>query len=593
MSTSNQYVKYHISIYQNSQNVSNNTSYVTVDVFFYRNNSGYQTYGTGNVYCKINGSQYSSSVSSSQKITNSGILLFQWQGNISHNSDGAKTLATSAWINIDTPLTSSEQSFSYTLSTIPRASSFSGGSGNIGQTTTIYISRASSNFGHKLFYDVGSGWVQFALNIQTSLNWTIPTSFYSKIPNSNAGTGSLKCETYNGSDYIGSNTIGFSYYVTGSNPTFSSSQLSYYDNNSTVTNITQNNQLIVQNQSQLYISFTSATAVNSASISSYQIIFNGQTQSKSSSGTYSLGIVNSSQNLTLQIKAIDSRGNSATISKTVTCIGWQVPQLSYQIARVNNFETTTNILANVSISSVNSKNSLQFLQYRTKPTTDSSWSDWIDIPNNTQTQADFDNTKAFNFQIQAQDKFATSTISYILNKGQPIMFFDTEKISIGINKFPINSNSLDVDIINGNPTLTYSVKSSWPGYTIDFNNTYYFTYSNGTFTSNNQSKDSTTAYTRLKIDATDWSTDSTLIVNYTISSEQGYDFGYVTANNSATFVDYNVTSGRFIYASGATTTSNSTYVLAKGKIWYIHLGYRKDGSQSSYNDTFIVNDITF
>ncbi|MDO4504564.1 MAG: hypothetical protein Q4B84_05475 [Clostridia bacterium] len=40
MSTSNQYVKYTISINQNSQNVSNNYSNVTVTVRFFRTNSG-------------------------------------------------------------------------------------------------------------------------------------------------------------------------------------------------------------------------------------------------------------------------------------------------------------------------------------------------------------------------------------------------------------------------------------------------------------------------------------------------------------------------------------------------------------------------
>jgi hypothetical protein len=104
-------------------------------------------------------------------------------------------------------------------------------------------------------------------------------------------------------------------------------------------------------------------------MSSYQITFNGSTTTRTSSGSISYGTVNSSQNLTLQIKVIDSRGNYTTISKTITFLAWQTPRISYSIARVNNFENTTNILANVNISSVNSKNSLQTLQYRTKQTT--------------------------------------------------------------------------------------------------------------------------------------------------------------------------------------------------------------------------------
>jgi hypothetical protein len=111
MSTSNSYVKYQITINQNSQNVPGNYSNVTVYVNFYRTNSGYSTYGTGTCYCKINSTTYSASVTTSQKITNSGITLFSKTLNIDHNSGGSKTLTRSAWISMDV-LSSSEQSYS-------------------------------------------------------------------------------------------------------------------------------------------------------------------------------------------------------------------------------------------------------------------------------------------------------------------------------------------------------------------------------------------------------------------------------------------------------------------------------------------------
>lgn len=76
MSTSNNYVKYNITINTNWQNTLENCSNVNVKVNFWRTNSGFQTYGTGVVYCKINGTTYSATVSSSQKITDSGINFF-------------------------------------------------------------------------------------------------------------------------------------------------------------------------------------------------------------------------------------------------------------------------------------------------------------------------------------------------------------------------------------------------------------------------------------------------------------------------------------------------------------------------------------
>jgi hypothetical protein len=603
MSTSNQYIKYSIEVTQNSQSTANNTSNVTVDVWVWRNNTGYTTYGTGTCYCKIDSVQYSASVSSSQKITSSPISLFSKTLNISHNSDGTKTLTCSAWISMDV-LSSSEQSYSQGLTSIGRAATISDADNFTDEGNPRVWFSNPGKFKLRFILEVYGGGTVYATrdvsNPSSPYTFSLATSerntMRSETTTSNTRQIGVVIQTF-----LNSSTPSNSVYVqrtltiTNAYPSFSSSQLSYKDSNSSVVAITGNDQQIVQNKSSFQYTFTSATAQKYASISSYQVKFNGSTSSKSSSGTYSIGTVNSSSNLTLQIKAIDSRGNSATISKTVTFLAWQTPQISYTISRVNNFENTTNILANVNISSVNSKNSLQLLQYRTKQTSSSAWSDWASLTSGTTVQADFDNSSAWNFQIQAQDKFAAATVDYVLNKGMPIMFFDTQKISVGINKFPVNDNSLDVDIINGNPILTYDVMSVWDekGYTIDFNDTYYFVYSSGIFTSNNKGVNSTTAYTRLKIDATNWSSSSTLIVNYTISSESGYDYGTCHATNSTSQPSYSTSTGRFIYVSGATTTSSGTYTLTKGLVWYIHLQYRKDSSQSSNNDIFKINDITF
>lgn len=53
MSTSNDRVKYSITISTNWQSVAENYSSVNVKVNFWRTNSGYQSYGTGVVYCNI------------------------------------------------------------------------------------------------------------------------------------------------------------------------------------------------------------------------------------------------------------------------------------------------------------------------------------------------------------------------------------------------------------------------------------------------------------------------------------------------------------------------------------------------------------
>ncbi len=292
---------------------------------------------------------------------------------------------------------------------------------------------------------------------------------YARIPNANSGTGTIWCETYSGSTFIGDASTSFTFKVTNSNPVFTVSQLTYQDTNGTVTAITNNNQLIVRNKSTLNCTFTSTTAQNSATISKYQTIFNGVTTDRSSAGTYSFRTVNSAQNLTLKVKAIDSRGNSTTISKTVTILDWVMPIINATATRVNNYENETNLLANVQISNVNGLNSIGQLQYRLKKTSDSVWNSWIDFLNNTQTQINLDNLFAWDLQIQATDKFSTTTHNLAIPKGMPICFFDTQKLSVGINCFPAKSNSLEVngqtifDMIYPVGVIYMSVSSIDPG----------------------------------------------------------------------------------------------------------------------------------
>lgn len=456
MSTSNTYVKYQITINQNSQSVTNNTSNVTVSVRFLRTNSGYETYGTGVVYCKINGTTYSASVTPSQKITNSGITLFSTTLNISHNSDGSKYLDTSAWISLNTPLSSSEQWYGEWLSHIPRASSVSGGSGNIGSASTISISRASSSFTHVLYYSFGSiSWRTISTNVGTSYTWTLPNDLYAQIPNANSGSGTLICETYSSGTYIGTSNTSFTAAVTNSNPTFASSNVSYQDTNSNVVAITENNQHIVRNQSNLSAVFTAGTAKNSASISKYEITFNGATQTKTAASTINYGAVNSGNDLTLTVKVIDSRGNSTSVSKTITIFDWQLPTAIITANRKNNYEDQTILKANVTISSVNSKNTLQSIQYRYKQTLGSTYSNYITIQNNTEYTISINKIYAWDLQFVVTDKFGSTTYNLVVAKGVPILFFDTKKLSVGINKFPAGSNILETTnlLVDGNTSL--------------------------------------------------------------------------------------------------------------------------------------------
>ena len=256
---------------------------------------------------------------------------------INHNADGNKSfdVSISGWL-YDTGSPSGSGSFE--LPTIPRASSVSGGSGNIGSATTINISRASSSFTHTLEYSFGSLTGTIATGVGTSYKWTIPTSFYAQIPNSNSGTGTITCKTYSGSTLIGTSTVSFTAKVINSNPTFTASNITYADTNTTVTAITGNNQHIVQNKSNLKVTYTKATGKNSATISNYKFVLNGVTKtSTSAGGTIDFGTINSASNLTLTVTVTDSRGNTTSATKTITMLAHSNPTAIVTLNRLNNY----------------------------------------------------------------------------------------------------------------------------------------------------------------------------------------------------------------------------------------------------------------
>ena len=80
------------------------------------------------------------------------------------------------------------------------------------------------------------------------------------------------------------------------------------------------------------------------------------------------------------------------------------------------------------------------------------------IGNNTQVTLTLSKDYAWDFRITITDRFGTTTYNTILAKGKFILFVDTKKLSVGVNCFPANSESLE---INGVQVLEYDVISTW------------------------------------------------------------------------------------------------------------------------------------
>lgn len=475
--------KMKVEIWLDSQSIENNTSTITIKRFYatQKSSAGWYKFTSPKLrnYLSVNdGSWTDLGYTAIKELpqNNAGVWkqFGSWSGTINHKDDGTQIINVRTTFRHDTSLSSYPymsknadlDTGNFNLPTIARASvpTLSSSSFNIGNSITIYTNRFSTSFTHTIRIAFGNWSKTLATGVTDSVAWNTSTdasNLYAQIPSANSGSGTIYVDTYSGSTLIGTKSISFTAIVTNSNPTFTASQITYQDTNSSIVAITGNNQHIVRNKSSLRVVFTNATAKNSATISRYEITFNGSTQTKTTGSTIDYGTINLGSNTSVTIKVVDSRGNSTTVSKTITILDWVTPTAVITAGRVNNYEDTTKIKAQVTISSVNSKNAITQLKYRYKKTTDSSWSSYVSFSNNVQTSVSIDKNYAWDFQIYIVDKFGNTTYNFTVAKGMPIMFFDINKISVGVNKFPVNNNSLDVDVINGKSilNLTYPVGS--------------------------------------------------------------------------------------------------------------------------------------
>ena len=309
------------------------------------------------------------------------------------------------------------------------------------QTLTLY-NPLSRNVTIKMYKDSTSGTQLYSGSTSgTSITFTPTAStLYSSIPSSQSGN-CVYSATY--SSNTKTTTGSYTYKVIGTEtPTIGT--ITYADTNSTVTAITGNNQHIVQNHSNLKVTFTSATAKNSATISKHSFTLNGVTkESTSSSGSVDFGVINSANDLTLTIKVTDSRGLTSSTTKTITMLEHSNPNATVTLNRLNNYEDETYLTVDASISSVNSKNTMT-IKYRYKVSGES-YGSFTTISDNVKQTLSLDKNNAYIINVVVTDAFgSTYDKEHSLGKGVFPLFIDTDKNAVGINTFPTENEALRV-----------------------------------------------------------------------------------------------------------------------------------------------------
>lgn len=245
---------------------------------------------------------------------------------LSHNSDGTKSFTVSAfsgWLFGNGDYTAAAKS--YTLPTIPRATTPSIGPVTIGGKATISLPRASTSFTHALSYTFGSASGTIATGAGSSYTWTVPESLAAQITSKLSGTGTLTCKTYKGSTLIGTKSVSFTATVPGSmKPALTTGWATVtYDNSGTKASAIA---AWVQGYSKAKATFYSSkvTCKQGATVKGYSITYLGKTISAS---PYRTGTITATS-AKVRCTVTDSRGLTAYEDFSITLLAYARPALN-------------------------------------------------------------------------------------------------------------------------------------------------------------------------------------------------------------------------------------------------------------------------
>lgn len=430
-----------------SQDVTNNTSTIAWTLKGSGSASGWVM--AGGFKAVINGTTlYSTSTDSRIQLYN-GTVIASGTLKISHNSDGTKSFSLSCQGSVYTYAVSVTASGTHTLNTIPRASTISATSTNMGTASTITISRASSAFTHTLTYAFGNATGTIATKTtSTSVSWTPALTLANQIPNAVSGTCTITCNTYSGNTKIGTKTCTLKLTVPSSvKPTLTSLSATRVDGT-----VPAAWAIYVQSKSKVTLTINGAAGSCGSTISSYSISGGGFSSTASS---FTTGFLTTSGTITFTAKVTDSRGRTSD-AKTVSIsvVAYSAPTFASYLSQRANSDGSLNddgtyirCLVSYSYSSCSSKNTVTRATYYKK----SSATTW------TNANASFSSGSAFTFgggaittessydvKYTITDAFSTITIYDTVSTAAVLMDFKGGGKGIAIGKVSEADNTFEI-----------------------------------------------------------------------------------------------------------------------------------------------------
>lgn len=412
---------------ENSTSVTANTSSVSYSFSITRGGTGFYASQPFSWNITIGGqtiaiSNFKFQISTSdpaEQLIKSGTVT------VAHASDGKKTMSFSvstpdaSGISSTYGPTAMSMTGGWALTTIPRASTVTAANANIGSATTIKISRASAAFTHTLTYAFGSLKGTIATKTgDTTLSWTVPTSFYAQIPKAKSGKCTITCQTFSGSTAIGTKTAEFQAQVSAASAPAVTGTVA--DTNTLTQSLTGDSLVMVRYFSNALCTI-SAQGKNSATITQKKI---GETVVTGTTRTISGIEVDG-----VTFSATDSRGFTTRVNKTFSLVPYVKLTANGTVKRDSPTGSTGKLTfqGNYFNASFGAQSNALTVKYRLQPE-GGTYGDWqtvkVTLEGNTYRGAvsltELDYRKAYGVQVQAADKLMTTTADLTLLPGTPV-----------------------------------------------------------------------------------------------------------------------------------------------------------------------------
>lgn len=362
------------------------------------------------------------------------VLLGSGTIRIPHNEDGSKTITF--WARI---LNVADQGdinwFSGTLglTNIPRSSAIgSVKATELEQPVTIEINKKVNEFRHQVWWQVNdSGWIDLGTGHDTSVQLTIPISYAERITNSDTGLLDVCVRTFKGNDKIGNDI-----YKRGIPIKIPASIVPTLEDVTITERTAQLAEFIpvgnfVKDKSVMRVEAINAAGSHGSTIVSTELTVDSLVV-RAATGDFP---ANKAGNLEVIAKVTDSRGRTATKSKTIKVWDYYSPKIIGFLANRTGNGTNKTIIATVAanvsplvIDGVNRNPYTLKIQYSAKKA--NKWIDSINLTNESTERinrqfdcgAFYELSKAYNIRLVIQDKLSDLVDSVLVVRSSRVLW---------------------------------------------------------------------------------------------------------------------------------------------------------------------------